>query len=128
MIVKLSFRERLEVRIMVDRSLPMPSVDELRLPELVKAIADQNRLRIVMSLADGEFHTTETLPGLDVQKSTVSHHLRTLREAGFTETQFTGRTCAIRLRVADLDARFPGFVDALTSPAAIADVADRVAT
>lgn len=107
---------------MVDRSLPMPAVDELRLPELVKALADQNRLRVVMALADGEFHPTVDLPGLDVQKSTLSHHLRTLREAGLTETLFEGRTCQIRLRVGDLNARFPGFVDALTSPAAQADV------
>jgi DNA-binding transcriptional ArsR family regulator len=112
----------LEVPIMVDRSLPMPSAEDIRLPELVKAISDQGRLRIVMALADGDFHSTDDLPGLDVQKSTVSHHLRTLREAGFTETQFTGRNCAIRLRTSELDSRFPGFVEALTSPAAIADL------
>ncbi len=105
-----------------ERHLPMPSVPELRLPELVKALSDPNRLRLVVALADGEFHHTIDLPGLSVQKSTLSHHLRTLREAGFTETLFEGRTCQIRLRVADLNSRFPGFVDALTSPAAIADV------
>ncbi len=103
---------------MTDRSLPMPAADEIHLPELVKAVADQNRLRVVMALADGEFHHIVELPGLDVQKSTLSHHLRTLREAGFTETQFEGRVCQIRLRVAELNQRFPGFVDALTSPAA----------
>lgn len=103
---------------MVDRSLPMPAVDELRLPELVKALADENRLKIVMALADGEFHHTIDLPGLDVQKSTVSHHLRTLREAGYTETFFHGRSCKIRLRTAELNERFPGFVDAITSQAA----------
>ena len=111
---------------MVDRVLPMPAVVELRLPELVKALADQNRLRIVMALADGVFHHTVDLPGLDVQKSTLSHHLRTLREAGLTETRFEGRTCQIRLRVDDLNSRFPGFVDALTSPSAIADVQNPV--
>ena len=107
---------------MVDTPLPMPAVDELRLPELVKALADQNRLKIVMALADGEFHHIIDLPDLDVQKSTQSHHLRTLREAGFTETYIEGRSCRIRLRVDALDSRFPGFVDALTSPAAQADV------
>lgn len=109
---------------MTDRFLPAPAVDEIRLPELVKAVADQSRLRIVMALADGEFHSTVDLPGLDVQKSTVSHHLRTLRESGFTQTRFTGRNCAIRLRIDDLGARFPGFVEALTSPAAQADMRD----
>ncbi len=109
---------------MVDTPLPMPAVDELRLPDLVKALADQNRLKIVMSLADGEFHHIVDLPELEVQKSTMSHHLRTLREAGLTETYIMGRSCRIRLRRDDLDTRFPGFVDALTSPAAQADVMD----
>ena len=107
---------------MGDHPLPMPAPAEIRLPELVKALADQNRLKIVMALADGEFHHIIDLPELDVQKSTQSHHLRTLREAGFTETWSEGRSCRIRLRVNDLDARFPGFVEALTSPAARADV------
>ena len=107
---------------MVDTPLPMPAVDALRLPDLVKALADQNRLKIVMSLADGEFHHIVDLPELEVQKSTMSHHLRTLREAGFTETYTMGRSCRIRLRRDELESRFPGFVDALTSPAAQADV------
>jgi DNA-binding transcriptional ArsR family regulator len=106
------------VRGMSDRSLPMPAVEDIQLPELVKAVADQNRLRVVMALADGDFHHIADLPGLDVQKSTLSHHLRTLRESGFTETQFEGRVCRIRLRVDELNARFPGFVAALTSPSA----------
>ena len=109
---------------MVDTPLPMPAVDDLRLPELVKALADQNRLKIVMSLADGEFHHIVDLPELEVQKSTMSHHLRTLREAGFTETYTMGRSCRIRLRRDELESRFPGFVGALTSPAAQADVMD----
>ena len=107
---------------MAGSPLPMPAADEVRLPDLVKAIADQNRLTIVMALADGEFHPTVDLPELDVQKSTLSHHLRTLREAGFTETYVVGRECRIRLRRDVLDERFPGLVDALTSPAAQADL------
>jgi DNA-binding transcriptional ArsR family regulator len=106
----------------VETPLPMPAVDELRLSDLVKALADPNRLKIVMSLSDGEFHQIVDLPELDVQKSTMSHHLRTLREAGFTETYIMGRSCRIRLRRAVLDERFPGLIDALTSPAAQADV------
>jgi DNA-binding transcriptional ArsR family regulator len=110
------------VPVMADTPLPMPAPHDIRLPDLVKALADQNRLKIVMALADGEFRSTFDLPELDVQKSTLSHHLRTLREAGFTETYIDGRTCRIRLRVAELDSRFPGFVEALTSPAAQASV------
>jgi DNA-binding transcriptional ArsR family regulator len=109
--------------VMVDEALPMPSADELRLSELVKALSDQNRLKIVIALADGLAHSTIDLPDLEVQKSTLSHHLRTLRLAGFTETHVVGRSCSIRLRRDELDARFPGFIDALTSPAAQASLA-----
>lgn len=112
----------METKETVGTPLPMPTVDELRLPELVKAVSDPNRLKIVMSLSDGAFHHIVDLPELDVQKSTMSHHLRTLREAGFTETYVMGRSCRIRLRRAVLDERFPGLVEALTSPSAQADV------
>ncbi|MFC5501330.1 ArsR/SmtB family transcription factor [Lysinimonas soli] len=112
---------------MPDDTLPMPPAAELRLAELMRALSDQNRVRIVVALADGEFHSiTDDFFGLDLHKSTVSHHLKTLREAGFTETLYAGRSCQVRLRVPELNARFPGLVAALTSPSAIADVTGNV--
>ncbi|MCU1413661.1 MAG: ArsR family transcriptional regulator [Microbacteriaceae bacterium] len=104
---------------------PMPSTGDIRLADVLHCLSDPSRVKILISLADGEFHrkTVDSF-SLNVQKSTMSHHLRTMREAGLTETRMTGRDCDIRLRVADLDARFPGLIAALTSESAVNDLAN----
>lgn len=93
---------------------PMPAIEDVQLVDVLRALGDPIRLEIVRMLADGEPHPKQlTQWGFDVQKSTVSHHFRTLREAGLTETRADGRAHLIRLRRDELDARFPGLIDAL---------------
>ncbi len=53
----------------------------------------------------------EILP--DMTKSSASHHWRILRESGVIEQRRDGRVLCTRLRRADLDARFPGVIDAV---------------
>jgi hypothetical protein len=48
-----------------------------------------------------------------MQKSALAYHFKTLREAGITLTIVNGRTHDIQLRKDELDARFPGLLDAL---------------
>ena len=48
---------------------------------------------------------------------TVSHHFRTLREAGLTHTEVDGRERVVRTRFEDLEARFPGLLRAVLGPA-----------
>ncbi|MGY4922640.1 ArsR/SmtB family transcription factor [Streptomyces sp. 900105755] len=48
-----------------------------------------------------------------LHKSTVSHHMKIMREAGITSTRAVGRNRYVQLRRADLDARFPGLLDAV---------------
>jgi DNA-binding transcriptional ArsR family regulator len=48
-----------------------------------------------------------------IGKSTLSHHLRVLREAGVIATRAEGTSKFSRLRCADLDARFPGLLGAI---------------
>jgi len=103
---------------MTDR-LSHPSVDELDLPTVLHALSDPVRLQIVRDLAgDGaRVCGAFTVP---VAKSTLSHHLRVLREAGITLTQPEGTQRVVSLRTEDLDARFPGLLAAVLSPAASA--------
>ena len=75
-----------------------PSVEELSLPKVLAALADPARL------ADA---------GLEVGKSTMSHHSRILREAGITHARVQGARRMLTLRREDLDARFPGLLDAI---------------
>jgi DNA-binding transcriptional ArsR family regulator len=61
-----------------------------------------------------------------VAKSTLSHHLRVLRDAGVTRTRQEGTRCFVELRRGDLDRRFPGLLDAVLGAAGNDDVGDQV--
>jgi DNA-binding transcriptional ArsR family regulator len=90
---------------------PVPDLREVQLVDVLRALGDPTRLQILRVLADGEPHAKSPHEWpFDVQKSTMSHHFKTLREAGLTETIVEGRTHAIQLRRAELDARFPGLI------------------
>lgn len=94
---------------------PIPALEDVDLVEILRAMADPIRLHMVTVLADGEPHAkTRDDWGVDVTKSTLSHHFKILREAGVTRTIFEGRTHFIQLRRAELDEKFPGLLDALT--------------
>jgi DNA-binding transcriptional ArsR family regulator len=99
---------------------PAPSMADVQLVEVMRALGDPIRLEIVRLLGDGQPHPkTERGWEFAVNKSTLSHHFKTLREAGLTRTLVAGRTHTIQLRRTELDARFPGLLDAIidgTSP------------
>ncbi len=98
---------------------PVPDMADVDLVELLRALADPIRLQIVVVLADGEPHPKSSQEwGFDVQKSTMAHHFKSLREAGLTRTIVDVRTHAIQLRRAELDARFPGLIASLIGGAA----------
>ncbi|MFC7330342.1 ArsR/SmtB family transcription factor [Marinactinospora rubrisoli] len=91
-----------------------PAPEEMRLPQVLAALSDPVRLRLVAQMADGAERTCGVEAwDVPVHKSTLSHHFRVLREAGVTRTRIDGRSRWIRLRRADLDARFPGLLDAV---------------
>ena len=94
--------------------LAQPETEQIRLHDVMRALADDVRLRIVAVLSDGRYHTCnpdEFQTG--VHKSTLSHHFRVLREAGVTSTLLKGRNNYVRLRIEDLEARFPGLLTAV---------------
>jgi DNA-binding transcriptional ArsR family regulator len=92
-----------------------PHPDELTLAAVMAALSDPIRVAIVRSLAEGE-RTCGTLD-LGVSKATRSHHLRVLREAGITHTRAEGTHRHGSLRRDDVDARFPGLLDAVLTAA-----------
>jgi DNA-binding transcriptional ArsR family regulator len=102
-----------------------PAVLDMQLPRVLAALADPHRLATVRYVAgNGESWCTQVMQeaGLDMTKSTFSHHLRILREAGILTKRIQGARGYTSLRKADLDARFPGLIDAIlisdTEPAA----------
>src|SRR5215212_3099050 len=93
-----------------------PSADEITLPGLMAALSDPVRVQIVRSLARAGEASCGTFE-LGIAKATRSHHLRVLREAGITATRAQGTLRMVSLRREELDARFPGLLDAVLAAA-----------
>jgi DNA-binding transcriptional ArsR family regulator len=96
--------------------LEMPSREELELAAVLHALSDPVRLEIAATLAGGGERACGTLAA-PVADSTRSHHLRVLREAGITATRREGTKRLVSLRRDDLEARFPGLLDAVLAAA-----------
>lgn len=87
-----------------------PAVADLRLEKVLHALSDPIRLQIVRELARCESMACVSM-SYPVSKSTLSHHLRTLRLSGLTHTEVSGNQRFISLRFADVEERFPGLLD-----------------
>jgi DNA-binding transcriptional ArsR family regulator len=98
-------------------ALPHPGVDEFELATVLSALSDPIRLRIVSELSAGAERSCRSLD-LPVVKSTCTHHLRVLREAGVVRQRVLGKHKLNSLRRDDLEARFPGLLDAVLRAAA----------
>jgi DNA-binding transcriptional ArsR family regulator len=93
-----------------------PAAEDLQLPRVLAALAEPNRLATVQYVASsGESCCSEIIQqaGLAMTKSTFSHHLRILREAGVLTKRIQGTKGYTKLRKDDLDRRFPGLIDAI---------------
>ena len=93
--------------------LQYPTVDALRLVDILHALSDPVRLEIVRILAGADTEVACGQIPLPVGKATSSHHFRVLREAGVVRARDAGTRRFYRLRRDDLDARFPGLLDSV---------------
>ena len=93
--------------------LPHPDRSELDLAAVLHALSDPMRLRIIRDLAaDGGERTCNSF-NLPIVKSTCTHHFKVLREAGLIRQRVVGTKKVSSLRRDDLDARFPGLLEAV---------------
>jgi DNA-binding transcriptional ArsR family regulator len=91
------------------RNLPHPEAEQLSLSGVLHALSDPVRLDIVRALGiEGELCCGALM--VPVSKSTLTHHLKVLRDAGLTWTRCEGVQRLVSLRREDLDARFPGLL------------------
>ena len=93
-----------------------PVAEDFQLPRILAALADPNRLTAVRFVArNGESWCAQVREQamLPMTKSTFSHHLRILREAGVLTKRIQGTRGYTRLRKDDLDQRFPGLMDSI---------------
>jgi DNA-binding transcriptional ArsR family regulator len=65
--------------------------------DITKAMADGNRLRVLMALTGGELCVCQIVELLQLAPSTVSKHMSILRQAGLVEGRKDGRWMYYRL-------------------------------
>jgi DNA-binding transcriptional ArsR family regulator len=98
------------------REIRHPATSELDLATILRTLGDPVRLGIVRLLSDDqERNCTIVGDEMEIPKSTLSYHLRMLRESGVTRTRAEGTERHISLRREDLESVYPGLLDVLVA-------------
>ena len=97
-----------------------PACEDLCLPNILYALGDPLRLKVVEQLAAANegLSCQQIVMGEGVAKSTQSNQLKMLREAGIIWMIPQDRRILVSLRKDDLEARFPGLLDAILQASA----------
>ena len=77
------------------------------MPDVLNAIAEPQRRRLLDALRGGELPVGALVKGLGISQPLVSKHLRVLRDAGLVEVRVDGQRRLYRVQaqpLADLDA------------------------
>jgi DNA-binding transcriptional ArsR family regulator len=90
-----------------------PAREEITVEGVLRALADPVRLAIVRQLAATDQEIACGGLTVPVTKSTLTHHLSILRQAGVVAGRQEGTTRFNALRRNDLDALFPGLLDGI---------------
>ncbi|AIQ71745.1 ArsR/SmtB family transcription factor [Paenibacillus graminis] len=91
-----------------------PERKDIQLASVLYALSDPIRLSIISDIKSNGEQACNCF-NVPVAKSTLSHHARTLREAGVVYTRVQGTQRMLSLRTEDLNARFPGLLDSVLS-------------
>jgi DNA-binding transcriptional ArsR family regulator len=97
------------------RSLDHCAAEDITVSGVLFALADPTRLQIARVLHDGREHLQADFPA-DVTQSTLSHHMKRLRQAGVAWSRPDGTRCYVSLRP-ELEQRFPGLLAAILAAA-----------
>ncbi|MBW4022032.1 MAG: helix-turn-helix transcriptional regulator [Proteobacteria bacterium] len=103
---------------MTQEPYPHPDVSEVTLPEVLHALSDPVRLSILQALVPGQESAWSGFM-VSVAPSTLSHHMKVLRNAGLITHRKEGTRCLVSLRQ-DLGERFPGLLDTVLRLAPVA--------
>jgi DNA-binding transcriptional ArsR family regulator len=91
-----------------------PAIETVPIDVVLSALADPVRLTFVRALdATGDWTCGSDVlrdTGVTICKSTLSHHVKVLRDAGLIRTRVDGTRRLMTLRYADVEQRFPGLL------------------
>jgi ArsR family transcriptional regulator len=76
----------------------------------LKALCDENRLKMIAILAGRELCACDLVENLDLTQPTISHHLKVLVESGLISCQKRGKWCFYRVN----DAQLKSFLEELS--------------
>ena len=79
--------------------------------EILKAMADEGRLRLLRSIDQAELSVAELVQALQMPQSTVSRHLKPMREAGLVEARRDGTSVYYNRGPLFQDAAFAGILN-----------------
>lgn len=86
-----------------------PELEEVTLSRALYALGDPVRLEVLRTLADGNEHPNSDFVHIPLAQSTLSHHVKTLREVGIARARFEGTRCFLSLRP-EFEQRFPSLL------------------
>ncbi|WP_168123797.1 helix-turn-helix domain-containing protein [Paenibacillus sp. HB172176] len=86
-----------------------PTTEDLQISAVLYALSDPVRLLVASEIRKAGEQCCGSID-VPVVKSTLSHHIRTLREAGVVHVRAQGTQRHISLRTEDLEERFPGLL------------------
>ena len=69
-----------------------PAVRAQQIAPVLKALSDENRLTILLAVADRDSSVTELMAATGLAQTLVSHHLKSLRERGLVIAPPGGRS------------------------------------
>ena len=99
------------------RPLFHPAAEDIRLEAILHALSDPVRVAIFSDIAGSDCpQTCSSFASVDdrvIPKSSLSQHFKVLREAGLIRSERQGVEMRNTSRCAEVEARFPGLVNAI---------------
>lgn len=94
------------------KAVQHPRTEDLELSRVLHALSDPVRLELVrMLFAEGDLPCSALYLGRP--KSSMSHHFKTLIQAGLLRVYIVGNSHRNALRLDDLQRRFPGLMSVI---------------
>ncbi|MCA0173854.1 ArsR/SmtB family transcription factor [Bacillus sp. RAR_GA_16] len=91
-----------------------PPIESITYTKVLQALSEPNRVKIIRCLSEsGENNCTAYTIKLMLPKSTVSHHIKVLREAGLIQARVQGKEHFYSLRKSEIEHKFPGLLDSV---------------
>lgn len=77
---------------MEPRAIAPPAARARDIAPILKALSDENRLTLLLAIADQDSTVTELAEASGMSQPLVSHHLKLLRETGLVTSTAVGRS------------------------------------